>query len=154
MKEAFAADRAAKAYCLRPSTDQAALGQALRLARRAVEVGEDQTQMPFYQLTLGMAEYRNGHFAAADPALLVADQTGGKIATVRGPARLFRAMSLFHQGQHDAARKLFAEAEAQMPPLPANEKQPFKGSFDHDTVIYWLAYKEARGLIAAEPRRP
>ena len=55
-------------------------------------------------------------------------------------AKFYRAMSLFRQGQEAEARQLFAEAEAKMKPLP--------GGADHDDLILWLAYKEAKALLA------
>ena len=56
-------------------------------------------------------------------------------------------MSLFRQGKKDEARKLATEAAAKMKPLPADEQNPLAGGADHDDLILWLAYKEAKALI-------
>ena len=43
---------------------------------------------------------------------------------IEGTANYYRVMSLFHQGKTDEARALFAENEAKVPRLPADEKNP------------------------------
>jgi len=58
-------------------------------------------------------------------------------------------MSLCCQGKEAEARELFAAAEAQMNPLPV-EGQPLNVTPDHDDLICWLAYKEAKALIFPE----
>ena len=149
--QAGTAERAAKAYCLRPSTDAALLTKALNLAQRAVELGKSHPYLPYYQLGLGLAEYRNGQYAGAEQTLAVAEQTAGEFNDIRGSARLFRAMSLFRQDKPEEARKLFSQAEAQMPPLPKDKSKPLVDGkpVDHDVLICWLAYKEAKALIEA-----
>ena len=98
-----------------------------------------------------MAEYRNGDDAAAQKGLIAAQQsrnrTGEYRARVIGTARFFGAMSLFRQGKAAEARTLFAEAEAEMKPLPAADWVPGKEGIDHYNIIVWLAYKEARALL-------
>jgi hypothetical protein len=162
-----AADRAAKAVCIRPSTDAALLAQALSLARQGVELGKNKPGLPWNQLSLGLAEYRNGQYADAEHSLTIAEQTAGDDHAIavdyqhplQGTARLFRAMSLFRQDKPEEARKLFSQAEAQMPPLPKDESKPFVNGRPayRDDLICWLAYKEAKALMespaapAAEP---
>jgi len=147
--QAGTAERAAKACCLRPSTDPALLTNALNLARRGVELGKSSSLLPYYQLGLGLAEYRNSQFADAQQDLAVAEQKLRGSSEVRGTARLFRAMSLFRLDRKEEARKLFSLAEAQMPPLPQDESKPLvNGSLvSHDHLICWMAYKEAKQLI-------
>jgi tetratricopeptide (TPR) repeat protein len=145
------ADRAAKGCCLLPSSDPQLLAAALTLARRAVELGKEHKYLAYYQMALGMAEYRNGNYAAADAALTAADQAGKDNRHVSDPARFFRAMSLFQQGKAADARTLFAEAEAQMKPLPADERLPLTDGATPDDLIVWLAFKEARALLNALP---
>ena len=168
--QAGTAERAAKAYCLRPSTDAALLTKALNLAQRAVELGKSHPYLPYYQLGLGLAEYRNGQYAAAEHSLTIAEQTAGDDHDItvdyqhplQGIARMFRAMSLFRQDKPEEARRAFSQAEAQMPPLPKDESKPFVDGRPayHDDLIFWLAYKEARALIegpsapVAEPTGP
>ena len=156
--QATDAEQATKAYCLRPSTNAALLTQVLKLAQRAVELGK----RDWDQLALGLAEYRNGQFAAAENTLAVTEQMAGEDHEVQGIARLFRAMSLFRQNRPEEARKLFTQAESQMPPLPKDESKPLVDGkpASHDMLIWWLDYKEARALIegpstpVAEPTGP
>jgi hypothetical protein len=127
------------------------LAKALNLAQRGVELGKTNSLLPYYQLGLGMAEYRNGQYAAADRNLTVAEQTIGKDPEMLGIARLYRAMSLFWQDKPEEARKLLSQAEAQMPRLPKDETKPLVDGklVSHDYLICWLAYKEAKALIEA-----
>jgi eukaryotic-like serine/threonine-protein kinase len=152
--QAGTAERAAKVYCLRPSTNAALLTKALDLAQRSVKLGKSDPQLPWFQLALGLAEYRNGQNAAAERTLTIAEQTAGEHHDLQGTARLFRAMSLFRQGKPEEARKLFSQAEAQMPPLPKDETKPIvDGNLaSRDEIIWWVAYKEAKSLLK-EPDR-
>ncbi len=156
--EAGTAEQAAKACCLRPSTDTALLGKALSLARQASELGKSSPSRPWFHLGLGLAEYRNGQYSAAEKTLAVAEQTVtpetvNQRREIQGTARLFRAMSLFRQDRPEEARKLFSQAEAQIPPLPKDESKPLVAgeTLSHDVVIGWLAYKEAKALIEGPP---
>ena len=57
--------------------------------------------LPWYQLALGLAEYRNGQYAATEQTLFLAEKTAGDIhdlsvdqqREIQGTARLYRAMS-------------------------------------------------------------
>jgi len=125
-------ERAAKAYCLRPSSDPALLEQALGFAQQAVELGAKDVHLAWYELALGMAQYRRGDSAAAGQTLRAAEQAAKGNALIAGPAQLFRAMSLFQQDRKTEAHLLFAEAEAQMRALPSDERWPLReGSHDH-----------------------
>ena len=155
------AEQTSKACCLLPSTDEAQLEAVLALARKAVELGKDSPWLPWYQMGLGMAEYRNGHFAAADAALLAAAK-GAKATPdkdnpqVPGTSAFYRAMSLFRQGKEDEARQLATEAAVKMKPLPADEQNPLANGSTRDDLILWLAYKEAKAMIKfdASPAAP
>src|SRR5262249_1647304 len=99
------AERAAKICSLRASaakTHEAALD----LARRAVELGKGHQLMVYFQMALGMAEYRCGHYAEADVALRAAAQVGEQDYYVSVTTAFYRAMSLFKQGKEAEARKL------------------------------------------------
>ena len=73
-----------------------------------------------------------------------------------GIAAFYRAMSLFRQGKPDEARKVAIAAAAQMKPLPKDEQNPLANGADHDDLILWLAYKEAKAMIQfdAAPTTP
>jgi len=152
---ASTAERAARVYCLRPSTDPALLAKALGLAQRGVELGKNDGAFPWYQLALGIAEYRNGQFATAERTLAPVEQAAGGQDYLQGSTRLFRAMSLSRLDRLEEARRLVGQVEAQMPPLPEDESKPIV--VIHDNLIWWLAYKEAKALIegpAASAAKP
>ena len=98
-------------------------------------------------MALGMAEYRSEHFAEADAALIAAATGGKDDPRVVGTSAFYRAMALFRQGKTDLACKLATEAAAKMKPLPVDEQNPLQGGADHDDLIMWLAYKEAKAVI-------
>ena len=144
------ADRAAKITNLRPPSDLQMQQASLALARRAVELGQTNSLLPWYQLGLGMAEYRNSNYLAADRMLRAAELPGQNTwrPEIRvGTAKFYRAMSLFRQGQGSEARQLFTEAEATMKPLPAADHWPLTDGADHDDLILWLACREAKAVL-------
>jgi hypothetical protein len=98
-------------------------------------------------MALGMAEYRCGHYAAADAALLAASRLGEQNYYVSGTTAFYRAMSLFRQGKDAEARKLASEAVAKMKPLPTDEKNPLTGDANADDLFLWMAFKEANALL-------
>ncbi|HEV2209895.1 MAG TPA: serine/threonine-protein kinase [Verrucomicrobiae bacterium] len=156
--QAGTAERAAKAACLRPCKDAALLTNALSLAQHAVELGKGTTLLPWYQLTLGLAEYRNGQYSNAEQSITIAEQTAGD-DEVQGIAHMFHAMTVYRQNRPAEARKILMQAEAQMPSLPRDQSKPVVEGrdFDHDVLIWWMSYKEAKALLegpAATPAAP
>jgi WD40 repeat protein len=145
-KDPTDADRAAKICSLRAS-DAKTHEAALDLARRAVELGKGHQLMGYFQMALGMAEYRCGHYAEADGALRDAARLGGQDYYVSVTTAFYRAMSLFKQGKEAEARKLASEAIPKMKPLPADEKNPLTGDDNADDLILWMAFKEASTLL-------
>ena len=123
------ADKAAKCCSLRQA-DPKRCEAALVLARRAVEHGKGSQWLVYFEMALGMAEYRSGHFAEADAALTAAMNDPGKNNTVSSTSAFYRAMGLFRQGKTDLARKLATEAAAKMKPLPVDEQKPLLGGAD------------------------
>ena len=154
-EDPMVADKAAKCCSLRQA-DPKRRETALVLARRAVEHGKGSQWLVYFEMALGMAEYRSGHFAEADAALTAAMNDPGKNNTVSSTSAFYRAMGLFRQGKTDLARKLATEAAAKMKPLPVDEQKPLAGGADHDDLIMWLAYKEAKAMIQfdATPAAP
>jgi serine/threonine protein kinase/tetratricopeptide (TPR) repeat protein len=143
-------DGAVKAFCLRPSTNAAFLAESLDLAQMAVRLAGTNSWLPYYRVGLALAEYRNGQFAQCGKDLTAAEASIFYLPETLGTARLFRAMSLFRQNKPVEARALFRQVEAEMVPLPADERKPRAAGkqVDEDVLIWWLAYKEARTLIA------
>jgi hypothetical protein len=134
----------ARTCCLCPTSDTTRLEAVLALARK---VGEHRNQDSFYKLTLGMAEYRSGHFAEADAALMAAANDLKNILSIGCTADFYLAMNMFRLGKVNEARKLATEAAAKMKPLPKYEKNPLAGDATSDDLTLWLAYKEAKALI-------
>lgn len=145
------ADRVAKLVCLRAVDDSNVVQEAVELARRAVALGKDQSLLPYFQMALGMAEYRSGRFAEADSALQAAAELGAGIYHVRVASDLYRAMAAHQRGESELARTLLAEASQKMHPLPENEQAPFAGGRHHDDLIVWLTFREARALLGEQP---
>jgi len=111
---------------IRPSADKAQLEASLALARRAVELGKnDRDGLPWFQMALGMAEYRSGNYPAADDALREAVQISNDNRYVRLTASFYRAMSLFRQGKENESRALFTQTASTMKPLPIDEENPW-----------------------------
>ncbi len=149
-QEPTTADRAAKLCSLRPSGDKAQRDATLALARRGVELGKDHALLNYFQMSLGMAEYRSGNDRAADQAL--SDAMAGSIGHrhIDPSSAFYRAMSLFRQGKEAEARQLATEAISRMNPPPADEKNPLAGGVNADDIILWMACKEARALLKLE----
>jgi tetratricopeptide (TPR) repeat protein len=145
-KSVMLADRVAKMCSLRPSNDQRRQA-ALLLARRAVELGKGNQYLAWFQMALGMAEYRSGHFTEADAALRAAMEARKDNPHIAGTSAFYRALSLFRQGKPDEARQLATQAAAKMKPLPKDAKIPLAGGGDANDLILWLAYKEAKDAI-------
>jgi TPR repeat protein len=148
--DALTAEMAAKAYCLSPSTNGVLLTNALDLARRGVEFRKGTPWLCWYQLSLGLAEYRNNQYAEAEQILTDAEQNAGKYQEIPGTARFFHVMSLLKQGHAEAAWQIFNQSEAQMPPYPHDTNKPLLDGkmASHDVMIGWLAYQEAKSLFA------
>jgi tetratricopeptide (TPR) repeat protein len=151
IKNPIVAERVAKSCSLRPSHDKRRQAATLLLARRAVELGKGHSYFPFFQMALGMAEYRSGHFAEADAALSAAMEAGKHIGVIPATSGFYRALSLFRQGKQDQARQLATQAAAKMKPLPRDARDLSAGG--HDDLILWLAYKEAKAMIQFDEKK-
>ncbi len=151
----YTAERVAKVCSLLPSVNIAELDAAIGFGRRAVDLGKDDAYLAFFLMSLGMAEYRRGHFAEAETSLAAANDhtksspnvVNGFNDIVNGTSAFYRAMCLFRQGKKDEARTLATEAAAKMKPLPRDEQNPLASGATHDELILWLACKEAKALI-------
>jgi hypothetical protein len=141
------ADKTARACCLLPSVDKSQVEAGLALARKAVELGKTDPLLAWFQMGLGMAEYRSGRFAEADAHLCAVVNGFNTSPSMVFAAAFYRAMSLFRQGKEHEARRLATEAAAKMKPLPKDEENPLAGGNDADDLILWLAYKEAKAMI-------
>ena len=141
---AITAERTAKVCCLLPPSDKAQLETALALAHKAVSLDR---RSGWNLIAMGMVEYRGGNCTAANGALRTAAEAIPENEWVRGTSMFYHAMSLFRQGKKDEAGKLAAAAAAKTKPLPADENNPLTDNANHDDLILWMAYKEAKALI-------
>jgi WD40 repeat protein/tetratricopeptide (TPR) repeat protein len=141
------AERAAKICSLRPSDDRTQRAAMLDLARTAVKLGKDHGYLPYFQMALGMAEYRSGNNTAAEEALRAAANAGRGHPHISSTSAFYLAMSLFRQGKEAEARRLATDAASRMRPLPADENHPLTDRASADDLILWMAFKEAKALI-------
>ena len=146
------AERAAKTCCLRASEDKERLKVALALARRAAELGKDQPLHHYFWMALGMAEFRNGNFLAADKALTTAGFTDPVNEHVYLPSAFYRAMSLHRLGEEDEAKSIAKAAAAKMKPYPKDTGKPFADGYNADDLIVFLAYQEAAAMLQLDPK--
>lgn len=148
-----AAERAAKLSCLMPIPHAESQTAVLTLARKAVELGKDEKSfLPWGYMTLGMAEYRNGQYKQAITSLSTAASAAPEKyqALISGTANFYHTMCLFQLGRKDEAQTLFTTTEESMRPLPTDENNPLADNANHDHLILWLAYREAKALLGVE----
>jgi tetratricopeptide (TPR) repeat protein len=121
-----------------PASDPGAYRLALKRAETACRLS------PFnanYQITLGLAEYRLGDFAAAMDTLARADQANSLVPQGSPPANLaFLAMAQFQLGRHGEARMTFQRLQDAM-------KRP---AWPHDADEQAF-FREAETLIGNQP---
>ena len=142
----------ALACCLESSSDTKRIESSVKLARLAVELGKgNQVWMPKFKLVLGLAEYRQGNYLAANEEFDVVEKLSNRISFhAINAAGFFHAMSLFRQGKTADARRLFAKSETQMRNLPIHENLALANGATTNNIIVWLAYKEAKAMIQIE----
>jgi hypothetical protein len=125
--------------------DREVIEKAAILARRTVERGRESLLLPYFQFCTGMAEYRLGNLAAAD-AVLAAIKPDRKIRGLEA-AHFYRAMIALRQNRPDDARRHLGTGLRDMQPLPVDDRAPLDAGGDHDDLISWLAYREARTML-------
>lgn len=140
------AERVAKICSLR-EMDDAIHEAALVLARRAVESARPNALNPYYQMALGMAEYRARNYENAAVALREASRLGASNYYVSGTSAFYLAMCLARQDKQEEGRRLADAALKKMRPLPSDERNPLVGRVTLDDLVLWLAYKEALELF-------
>jgi tetratricopeptide (TPR) repeat protein len=96
-------------------------------------------------LALGMAEYRNGHFDAANEALLAVSKVGNDLVAT-ATAELYHALILYQQGKKEEARELATKA-VQSEPLTKGDPNPLLKDSPGNQMVLRAACKEAKALI-------
>jgi tetratricopeptide (TPR) repeat protein len=141
------AERTAKLCSLRPGGNEDERAAAVTLARRAVDLGQKHPALAYFQMALGMAQYRSGSFDEAQMSLAPLLDSQKKNLHIVGTAGFFQAMTLFRQGRTGEGTHRATITTQGMKPLPLDDRNPFADSANADDVIVWLAYKEAKQLI-------
>jgi serine/threonine protein kinase len=141
-------ERPSKAYLINPDSHGELRGTAIAAAKRALELAPpgNTNLLAWFQLSRGIAAYRDHQAKDAGIALSEAVRLGGSHSEIRGLALLFRAMARAKLGQEDTARADLAEIEARITPLP-EPTQIFPNLFKPDQLAILLAYKEAKALL-------
>ncbi len=147
--DAGAMEAAAKAWCLEPATNEILLAKAMELAELAVECRKKTPSLPWYQLSLGMVQYRNHQYEDAARNLALAEYGGSQLPDVPPVARFYHALCLYAQNRIPEARQLFEQTRAQMVPYPQDPNKPVVDgtTASHDVIITWLAYREAKSVL-------
>jgi eukaryotic-like serine/threonine-protein kinase len=138
------AERIAK-DCLILPPPESSLSTLAKMADVAAAAGPKERAWPYYAFVKGLAEYRQGHFAAAIEWLRKVEPTGGVPArTTQLYATL--AMAQFRSGQTDAARASLADA------VKLAETKLTHPRIDwSDELIARCLLREAQALIAPAP---
>jgi hypothetical protein len=144
------ADWASKAISIRRTASPDEREAALALARRAISAGDDHWAIAWFYLTLGMAEYRSGDYSGAEKTLNEAVMRLQALALAADIAAFYRSMALFRLGKEAEAKRLAAETAGRMKPLPSDEANPYAEGANFNSLVLWMAYKEAREVVGLE----
>lgn len=144
-QDATTAERTAKLASFCPGDDSAKRAAALALAAKSVELDKKSTLLGWFQMALGMAQYRSGLFAEADATFApLAEKEKNRNHIVHNVG-FYWAMTLFRLSKVDDVKKLATASTTAMRPLPADDRNP--RAEEADDVVIWLAYKETKALI-------
>jgi serine/threonine protein kinase/tetratricopeptide (TPR) repeat protein len=146
-QDAATAERIAKVCSLQPIEDPKQQETALALAVKSVELGKDSPYLAYFQMALGMAQYRRGLFAEAQKTFAPLVEKEKHNRAIAGTVGFYRAMTLFRLGKTQDATTAATDTLRAMRPLPRDEKNPLADDANADEVIVWLACKEAKALI-------
>ena len=137
---------ASRAALLRSPGDPEVTEVAIRVARRAAEMRPD---FSLNRFALGMAELREGNYAAADEVLQSAVAAKSTFQKQR-ISKCYRAIARFHLGDEPGARLLISDMEKRnrFKSPPGNGAYPFAGpNVVIEDLMWWLAYREAKDLL-------
>jgi hypothetical protein len=144
--------------CLIPSTDHALIERAFHLSKVLAAI---QTDKPYSnawrQLTLGLASYRMENLPAATEALTRAegaakllDAKSHDARPIQLTAKLLQAMVLLRGGKRAEAEARFAEAEAGMDPLPADDRLMLERRSIVFDLMVLIPHREAKALLQSK----
>lgn len=146
------AERSVKGYLVYPGEkDPALLAQAVERARFAVEqataAGDDEL-LPWFHVSLGIAEFRAGQYAAA--ATWLEKSTDNETRYIRGLALAFAAMTARERGHLEQADALLERARETAAALPAPGTDEYIEEWT-DTEVIKMAMAEAEAHRAVAP---
>jgi len=148
--EATVAHRIAEACLLMPSAVEHR-ERLSELAERAVASGYRDFRLSFFDVTKGMAEYRDGRFQSAVEWLQKNSRFSDQ--AMASLAQSFLAMAYHRLGESEKARQALNKAfqlrdQRSEPSAEVNERSGF-----HDKMISQISYREAAGLLDVPHRR-
>ena len=148
---AVVADRMAKDCLVLPNSgvDPVIVG---KMAQTALDVGMAMREMPYFECTKSLAEYRRGYFAnAAEWAQKSIDNPEFAAVNERFvQAYSILAMARFQSRQHESAQAALASGLARAEKMASLETGDIGGAW-RDWVIARTLLAEAKELLAREP---
>lgn len=146
-KSAEAAERAAKACLLLPGPAKETR-RACELADRAVELGQGNDFLPYFEFARSLADYRRGRFAEAAASAEKLARNSAWSPFLNAQSWTVLAMARHRLNEAKAAREALANAAKiiaeRLTPLESN-------NFDagwHDVLATHILHREAAGLVA------
>jgi eukaryotic-like serine/threonine-protein kinase len=144
-------DRAAKACLIDAHPEPEMLRRAVASGRQALKLAAtNDSNRPWFLVTAGIAELRDGRPAEAESLLDEALKLAGDDPNLPGLALAYRTLARAHLGRTEEARADLAELEKLLPALPV----PSVVSailLPSDLLAVCLAHQEAKALLNAPP---
>jgi len=146
-------ERVAKASLLEPDPD-GDLELFAKLIERAAAQGKSNPYLDWFKTSLGLAEYRRGHYDRAIEAVNGLPEDG-RMPWVygRGLAGLVLAMAQARAGHGDDARRTLAEVEARVDAAGETPGACDLGAQFSNWCIYQVVLSQARSVAGKPPRQ-
>ena len=138
-----------KSYLIHPDGNDERLAHASELAIKAsIAARHNPALGPWYDFVAGLAYYRTGEFEQAKGHLERSKQVFH--AHRHNGNDIVLAMTHHRLGNPELANSFLSEAKRTMPKMPDSrsiDDASTISTFDHDVIINWILYEEARALI-------
>ena len=138
-------DRAAKAYLAASVSNSEMIRLAEDSAKKAVELGEESVQLPWFQLIRGIAAYRAGDYEIAISWLNKAQADSR--AKIRAPALLYRSLTHLRTGNTKDALADFEVAKRLVGSVP--DRGSLTSPLPQNKLVVWMAFHEANEQLAS-----